>query len=308
MVKAIIESLIDDSKSLNSALLKGKVLAYRLGNADLENWVTKESEGYKSDDVLPSYRIGKANTFCSYTNGNYIIQENQPIPITFFDEKWRSVFLQFRIENGVMVLENDVKQNPSKYLAKLYGTDYDAQLSRMLEKNGFPYYIVNVRTMAHISIFNQALSEIRTKYLTLMLEVEKKFPDFDKNLGNGSLNKENANNQINLIMSQINISTTGDGNVVTSGNNNQINAKVKIAKGDLDELKKSLKGIGIEDGEIQELINILPEENHEDGKIGKETSGWIQKMIGKTLDGTWQISTGTAAGILTELIKGYLGF
>jgi len=48
----IVNQLTDTTSSLTSILLKVKVLAVRLKNQRLIDWVTKEIEGYEASDVF----------------------------------------------------------------------------------------------------------------------------------------------------------------------------------------------------------------------------------------------------------------
>ena len=48
----IIAILSDENGTLNSALLKTKVLLHSLGKKDLAAWVTNELKGYADENVL----------------------------------------------------------------------------------------------------------------------------------------------------------------------------------------------------------------------------------------------------------------
>ena len=42
-------------------------------------------------------------------------------------------------------------------------------------------------------------------------------------------------------------------------------------------------------------------------KFGGKVNTWIQKMVGKALDSSWQISVGAAGNILAGSIQSYYG-
>lgn len=110
-------------------------------------------------------------------------------------------------------------------------------------------------------------------------------------------------------MAQINITNSGDGNVINTGSGNEINVSFTVNKNDLKSLQESFRKIDVEENDIEEISEILKQEgyNKEENKFGVKTQGWIQKMIGKALDGTWKIGIGTAAGILAKLLSSYFG-
>ncbi len=68
--------------------------------------------------------------------------------------------------------------------------------------------------------------------------------------------------------------------------------KVNVAKSDIEELKTILS---------------TDEPDYKSKKFGNKTINWIQKMIGKALDGTWQVGIETAGGILAQLLLAYYG-
>jgi hypothetical protein len=43
-------------------------------------------------------------------------------------------------------------------------------------------------------------------------------------------------------------------------------------------------------------------------KFGQEVNNWIKKMLGKAVDGSWNIPVGTAGLLLTNAIASYYGW
>lgn len=114
---------------------------------------------------------------------------------------------------------------------------------------------------------------------------------------------------INNIMQQNNITNSGDGNLFNTGDNNRINQTVTIEKGNFEQLKQSLLDNGIGEAEIIELEQIIDTDipTYTEKKFGTKVNSWIQKMMGKALDGSWQIGVGAAGGVLSELFMKYYG-
>lgn len=57
LIEEIIEILSDSTPNIEQALMKTKVLLYKLGEKDLTSWIKNELEGYESENDLPTYRI-----------------------------------------------------------------------------------------------------------------------------------------------------------------------------------------------------------------------------------------------------------
>lgn len=306
MVTDIIDTLSDDTKSLTTPLLKVKVLATRIGNETLLKWVNNELDGYKTSDELPEYRQAKAIPRGNIRQG-YYQEQNVTLPITIFGEKIAKRLVKFPLDQGVKALESIATGESGDTMAKQYGADFCAFLTGAARKNGQSIEITHAWTQIHVSEVVQTLSEIRNKLLDLLLELEKQYPNLDKDLKENKVDKTQVNQTIVNIMNTFN--TSGDGNIVNTGNNNTFKSTITINKGDINALKEALKQISVPDEDIVELEQIVRTDKPDTEKkvLGQKTNGWIQKMVGKTLDKSWDFATGTAAGLLTELLLKYFG-
>jgi len=129
MVTDIIEALTDNSQSLVGPLLKVKVLAARIKNTELLNWVSKELNGYEiEDEDLPKYRIGKASAIGDlYQGWNESI--GVTLPVVIFGDKLAKALIQMRFYEGVNALEEVASGKFGDTMAKSYGADFCAFLT-----------------------------------------------------------------------------------------------------------------------------------------------------------------------------------
>lgn len=96
----------------------------------------------------------------------------------------------------------------------------------------------------------------------------------------------------------------GDGNTIVTGNNNHVTASTHLLKDKLAAFEKELSANKVRQDEIAEIVEIVQYEKPDaNGQLGSKTRGWIEQMKQKAIDGTWEVGTGTAAGILVEIIK-----
>ena len=100
LLDEIINDLIDDSKSLNSSLLKTKVLASRINNDTVFKWVNNELNGYSNTENLPNYRTLPARATGTFTNG-FVIEKNVAIPWMSLEPDFQKFFTKMDIINSI---------------------------------------------------------------------------------------------------------------------------------------------------------------------------------------------------------------
>ena len=104
--------------------------------------------------------------------------------------------------------------------------------------------------------------------------------------------------------------TIGDNfsGVFIQGSDNKTDNKV-IIKQKINDLKTQLENEHVDKEDINELLSFIESDvpDYENKRFGDKTNNWIQKMVGKALNGTWQVGVGSAAGLLTEMLKGFFG-
>lgn len=71
----------------------------------------------------------------------------------------------------------------------------------------------------------------------------------------------------------------------------------------------NLRSHGIEENDIQELQTIidvgpLPQSSNEYSPYLRD---WMKKMIGRSIDGSWQVAVGAAGSILATGLQNYFG-
>jgi len=306
LISQIINQLIDSEKSINGALLKTKVLASRIQNKELLTWVNAELSGYNSTSNLPDYR----KNVPAYLKGNYINGNmkytNQPIPTVGMDKVFQDKLQFAEFQESITALENLIHSNDSSSL----GSPLRAEIVGMIEENwiemGNDYLqLMSVNKTISKNSIVEVVSKVRNKLLDFMLKVDSEF---------GSLTEiselKEKTKEISTIMSQTIINTSGDGNVVNTGDKNKITAKISIEKRNKDALVKHLQENGISEQDTAELVEIIDTEepNAEKKSFGKKVNNWTKKMIGKSLDGTWNVGIGAAGSILAEAIGKYYGF
>lgn len=309
LIEQILNDLVDTSKPLSGALLKTYVLANRLGNSTLINWVNHEMKGYTRRESVPKYRIASAQVHGSVTNG-YQIWHNRQLPIMALDKEYIDMLLEHPVTEGVEAMEKNI-ENIKGSTTMSIGKPLPAEVCHHISQN---YQDKRVRvTEAWSGIgepeYNKVYSSIRGHLLELIMNIENELvASGSKEALIQNRTNENLQNTITNYIHSMNISANGTGNVINTGDNNSFNVNNSVKPGDFSSLREALlsKGISSEDvNELEVLLNQEPQKKTTE--LVPETAGWIGKMVSKSLTGAWQVASGTAANLLAPMITTYLG-
>lgn len=303
LISQIINDLVDEEKSLNSALLKTKVLASRIQNQELLSWVNSELSGYKSSDKLPEYRREIQNELKgSFLNGN-MKYTNTQIPTVGLDKAFEKKLRTTDFTESISSLENLVSKEKSSTLSG----SIRAELSSIIEDNwqnmGNPYLqLISVYKSISKNSVIEIITNVRNKLLDFILELDGKYGDLTE-IKDLKMKKEEVSSIVH------NTIITGDGNVLNTGKNSKIVNSPNINKTSKEDLINHLKDIGLNEEDTSEIAEIIDSEtpDFQNEKFGFKVNTWIAKMINKTIDGSWNVGIGAAGTLLAEAIKKYYG-
>lgn len=311
LIERIINELIDTEAPLESPLLKTKVLARRIGHTELENWVQNELDGYENPELIPEYRKSGAQLRGTIINGNRQYND-QPLVIVGLKRELGEFLTSTDFTSSISTLRSMyAKRGPTGELEQVL----PAEISHFIEENyrnkigRNPYLqLISARKIISSDQINEVLNAVRMRLLNFMLDLDEKFGN-QTNLE--EMAKKESKKEIDQIFNQtITNINTGDGSVVNTGNKAKLKVSIKITKGDKEALIAELKKNGVSEDDIIELAEIIDVDkpNLPEKKFGPKVKNWMKKMLGKAVDGTWEISTGAAGELIAGLIQAYYGF
>lgn len=303
IISDIITDLVDTDKSLSSALLKTKVLATRLKNLELLNWVNKELNGYEFGDFIPEYRKCFGTVLGTFTNAGWQYNDH-PIATYGLPKEHEQKFRQMEFLHSVTALEAFEKENKSGSLENTFPPELTSMLERNMRKLGnYDFTISRATRKVSLASLIQVLAQIRSKLLDFMLKIDEEYGNITE-----LDDLKTKNEKLKTFMHQT-IINTGDGNILNTGDNVKISANITVKKKDKVSLKRILTENGVNEQDIDELLEIIDKDEPNKGTkaFGEKVNEWIQKMIGKALNGSWQISVGAAGTLLSKLIMDYYG-
>lgn len=305
LINQIINELTDSEKTLSSSLLKAKFFAQSIKSVPLLRWINNELDGYErlydeTKEEVPKYRKTGARLLGSYYIGDTLFP-NQDIPTHGLEERFGDSLRHLTVYDSVSYLESIVNGDEDSIGLSL-PPEMCGFIEQPLRKRNLRLKLISAQIIAPANIVNQILTSIRSKLLDFMSELNDEFgEDVDYSIFRKSPDK------ISRIMYY---TINGDGNIINSGDNSQINAEIKINKGSKETLSETLDTHNVDKSDIEDLLQIVDSEKdyvERYRKFGPSVSKWIQKMFGKAVNGSWQIGIGAAGSVLADAVEKYYG-
>ncbi|WP_158797523.1 hypothetical protein [Pedobacter sp. L105] len=298
LISDIINELMDFDKPISSPLLKTKVLASRIGSENLINWVNGELNGYENEHVLPDYRKTYGMLMGNYLNGKMKVT-NTTIPVAHLSKTEVETLTAIELKESISSVERFITQKGIKISVNAHAKLF---LEKSIQSQGnFYFQILSVNLEMPASFLTDIISNVRSKLLDFMLELENKFGHVTE-----IQDLKAKQSVINNIMNST-INNNGDGNIINSGDNTKISATISITKGNKDLLEKTLQENGVVKEDVTELMSVIDTEEPTENGFGVKVNSWFQKMLAKSLDSTWKIGIGAAGTLLAEALKAYYG-
>jgi hypothetical protein len=301
LIDEIIELLSSKEGSLSEALLKTKILLHKIGHKELIDWVNNELNGYPDKDNLPEYRILPAQVMANLANMAYQINHH-PLPIGHLSKKYQDMYKYARLNESLAVLEKLASRDKGALQAPI-----PMEVNGLLGKNLDNGYIVQ-RAWCEIGIANveQIFIQVRSRLLDFVLSLKDQFGNVDSD--------EEVKNLSKAIdtPSLFNNAIFGNNTTIVVGNNNNQKASNINLEGNFKALAEILGQSGVGENEIVELETAITNDANTDEitekRFGPAVKKWLQNMMAKVIDTSWQIELGIAGNLLTDLLKKYYGW
>jgi len=299
LLESIINDLVVTKVSLSDPLLKTKVLASRIRNQQLLDWVDSELNGYAEDDSVPNYRIEDGVLKGNYINGNMKYTDVQ-IPIPNISAEFKEMYTKIICRDSIEAVCANIN---AKNIAYSVSNDRKTFLENQIRDLGnYRFQIISLHIQIPINFNSNIVSNVRSKLLEFMLALEQEFGV------EADITTLSKNNQIITHIMNTTINNSGDGAVINNGNSNNIEANVTINQGNKDALKTKLIEEKVPVNDAEELIKIIDTSTPASkDNFGEPVNNWVQKMMGKALNGSWQVAIGAAGNILAQAIQAYYG-
>lgn len=301
LINEIIDILSAEKPNLTNAFIKTKVLLYKLNQKELVTWVNNELNGYQNIEELPPYRVLSSQVLVNASNMAYQANSH-PIPLSHLDSELRGELESSKLMHSLAVLEEFAKSD-SQFLERPLQMEWIPILNKGLSNN---YRIQKAWCEIPISGVFQILTEVRSRLLDFLLELSNEFGD--------DMTDEEVKHKASEVdpASMFNNAIFGDNTTILVGKQNTqhvVNSKVA---NNFSVLEKELQRHGISEDDIHQLRAAIESDKGridiDNKEYGPEVKSWFKRMIGKAVDGAWQINLGVAGNVISELLNKYYGW
>lgn len=301
LINGIIELLSDGDGSLTEALIKTKVVLHKIGHKELIDWVNNELNGYSDTASLPSYRTLSAQVLANMANMAYQVNAH-PIPIMHLKESYRESLETAKMTESLAVLEKFTESDGGS-LRRPIPMEANHILGEPLS-GGFQ--IQNAWSEIQLTGITSILTQVRSRLLDFLLELNE---SFDDEMSDEEVRQRAAITDAENIFNNA-IFGSNATIIVGSGNTQRINATV--IKGDFNSLSEVLKEHGVKQSDIDALKGAIADDAVEGepkpGEYGTSVKEWLQNMLSKAVDASWQIELGVASSLLASALQRFYGW
>lgn len=300
IIDELISKISEQEISITDVLIRTKVLAFQLKNEKLKVWIDNELNGYESSNELPSYRILPCEIIGTISNG-FQRASNYPIPLIGIDDDMKKQMKTVNLFQSISAIDIMLHKGDNAKMVVNIPPDMYGYLSRDFD-NGFQIELAR-REISKTQII-QVLTSVKSKLLDFLLELNDSFGD--ENIENLSQGKEKE-----VITSLFNSSVFGNNTTIIVGNENSQSFKIENnITNNFKELSNYLSENKIDTENINELAEIIDTDNpnNETQEFGTKVKNWVNKMITKSMDGSWTIGLAAAGKVLADGISKYYGW
>jgi len=298
IIEEIIDELTDKNNHLTDILIKTKVLAHKLKNKELKEWIDSELNGYSSNS-LPIYRMLSCQVIGTMSNG-FQRAKNYPIPLNGLDEELRDEITRMFLFQSISTLDDFLTGKNEGKMVNVISPDFYGYLSKDLD-NG--YYIEYAERKIDRLQIVQVMTSVKTKLLDFLLKLCEEVGDTEdiKSLTEGTSKDK--------ISTLFNSAVFGSNTTIIIGDHNT-QTVTNISKGNFEALAKVLNENGVDKNEIDELHSIIDNDNSQTDtrEFGDKVKAWMTKMMTNAINSSWKIGIGAAGQLLADSIATYYGW
>jgi hypothetical protein len=234
-IDKIIEELVDPQNELRNTLLKVQVLAFKLKNDNLKEWVNNELNGYVGKKV-PEYRIIPSAVIGNLIQdggfGSYSYRKNTPLPVEVLGKEIMERLISVQMTSSVAELEKMLHEKGNYQINIPY-----AIFSLISQKLSNGWQVDGAWQKISITSVEGIISSIKSNLLNFLLEINEEIG------GTGNFSIMDNKRKIDQVFERTIGSITGQTVNVTIGNENQqtvntgAGAKLNTSKGDYNTLE-----------------------------------------------------------------------
>lgn len=274
MIKQLIEDITFEKITLNQALTRAKIIAYKINNTQFKEWINSEINGYVSNENLPAYRIISCDVFAEAYHpfrGKYIV----PFDVSNLEKDLKNdmSFYKMYMRQSISLLEENICHSA--------GHEFGYENLPMGMVNTLKSFagsdgdnITGVMRRLNLGEVKYIVETTRQKLLDTLLELNDAFPNFENEYKNDTHNSQKTQNIITQNIYGNNTNTNlgvGDHITQTIENHNKI-----------DEFINEIRKLGVNEEDVKDIKELLSETNKQN--LGKKMMNWAGKIATKAVE------------------------
>lgn len=299
LVEEIKNDIVNEKVSLSTALRKAKLLAFELKSDDFRKWVDSELSGYGSAIEIPSYRKIAAQNLGIFSGPFRSRIENMMIPTYNLPDSIKEFAEEITFPEGVKELESLIQTN--KTVQRKWSAEAVILAREHIHVSG-GHILVDAWQPITKQALVGILDAVRNRLLDFLLDLQTAYPqiaEFKESLS------EIPNEAVNKIF---NVNVYGNHNILAAGDDFTQDVKSKVIQNDIESLFRYLRKFNIPEADLVDLNESIKSDGKRKNKqFGDKVKEWLGKMLVKATEGTWNITTQTAAALLTTSLQNYYG-
>ena len=299
LLEDIQNAATDSSSDVGALLRKCKILATRLENQQLEDWLIWESNGYREDIPVPDYRIWHLEVKGYFSGPFNSGLRNAPIPTILLPENVRKSYNEYKCRMSISAIESAIEGNEGGMLQVSTGNLAVTLGTKVYENMNC------LQCWAEFGVGSlvEVLNAVRNRVLDFSLALWKESPTAGET--NPNARKGLSSDKITQIFN-----TTvhgGTANLVGLANNSSI--EFNIGLNDFESVRRMLENNGVSKNDIADLESALEkdEQPQSANQFGPKVSSWIAGMMKKASEGSWNVGIAVAGNLLSQTLSKYYG-
>jgi len=303
---------INKDKKVSEVLSFALLVAHKLKQKEITRLLSPEAHGYASKDAIAPFRLIKGDLVAWDGKNEINIRLTSPSMMEF-DEVKLSVssiehlcesnsgeFFYIRLDDKKVIDKIDSQINDNiftDYVNLGFGT---SSFERGVFNTLMPSreFSLKINKINYINILNS----VRSIILAWAMYLED----------NGFVGESFTFTDEEKIMAVNNTYNIGNLNGILGDviNSDVVQNNASEFKGNENLLREALIENMVSNDDAKEISNILVSEDmpKDNKSFSPKVREWLKKMISKSIDGTWDVSSSAAGGILTQIICRYYGF
>ncbi len=268
-MKELIKDLAYDKITLTQGLTRAKLLAFKIGNKTLKDWIKTELEGYNSAEDLPLYRKVPCTIKGTITD---MFGREDTVPISF-DTLGKEFGEMMGIHNVTQSI-GLIEVNYSELKTEMGFVEFSPRQLQMLEdmtqvKKDGRRLIRAGREMSKLQLKN-IMDQTKQKLIDTLLELDLEFPNLQNEF---NVDKTTSEKIQNIITNNI-YGNSNPLNIAAGNNVNQSDINNNVYQIDYSLLTK----FGVEEKEIEDLKSIVNNNKNDKDSLKQQVMKWLGKV------------------------------